>query len=70
MWFLLLVVTWIWLCRYATPWLPDWMFNLGPHELTPYLIFSGLGIVATWWGEQSWLAKPAKKNEPVGTKVL
>jgi hypothetical protein len=31
-----------------------------------YLIFSGLGIVAIWWVEQSWLAKPPKKDERLG----
>jgi hypothetical protein len=66
--FLLLLVLWIWLCRYSRPWLPDWMSNLGPDELTPYLIFSGLGIVAIWWGEQSWLSRVPKKDA-IGSSV-
>ncbi|HEY3706557.1 MAG TPA: hypothetical protein VGL22_15960 [Terracidiphilus sp.] len=59
---LLLIVLWIWTCRYSKPWLPQWMFNFGAGEITLYLIFSGLGIVAIWWGEQSWLSKPAKRH--------
>jgi hypothetical protein len=66
-WFLLLIVVWIWLCRYSKPWLPEWMFNFGPRELTLYLICSGLGIVAIWWAEQSWLAKPQKRKETIGS---
>src|SRR5579864_3622724 len=63
--FLLMIVLWIWLCRFARPLLPGWMFDFGFGELTLYLIFSGLGIVAIWWAEQSWLAKPPKRDEAI-----
>ena len=67
--FLLVVVLWIWLCRVSRPWMPEWMFNFGFGQLTLYLIFSGLGIVAIWWGEQSWLAKPPKREEVIGSTL-
>ena len=66
---LLMVVLWIWLCRFFRPWAPGWMFNFGVGEVTLYLIFSGLGIVAIWWGEQTWLAKPAKREEVIGSTL-
>lgn len=64
--FLLVMIFWIWVCRFCRPWLPGWMFGEIYGIPSYYLVFSGLGIVAIWWGEQSWLAKPPKKDEPMG----
>ena len=64
--FLLVMTLWIWICRFARPRLPDWMFGELYRDLNFYLIFSGLGIVAIWWAEQSWLAKPPKRDERMG----
>ena len=64
--FLLVLILWIWVCRFTRPWLPHWMFGELYRELNYYLIFSGLGIVAIWWIEQSWLARPPKKDEQIG----
>jgi hypothetical protein len=63
--FALLIVVWIWLGRYSKPRLPEWMFNYGLGELTLYLIFSGLGIVAIWWAEQTWLAQPVRRDASI-----
>lgn len=63
--FVLVLALWIWLCRFSRPWLPGWLFNYGLGEITLYFIFSGLGIVAMWWGEQSWLARTPPKEELV-----
>lgn len=67
--FVLVIALWIWLCRLSRPRLPDWLFNYGLGEITLYLIFSGLGIVAVWWAEQSWLAKVPRKDEPVRSSL-
>lgn len=65
--FLLALILWIWICRFARPWLPGWMFDELYRNLNYYLIFSGIGIVAAWWIEQSWLAKsPPKTDERTG----
>jgi len=64
--FVLVMILWIWICKFSRPWLPDWMFGELYRDLNFYLIFSGLGIVAIWWAEQSWLAKPLKKDERMG----
>jgi len=55
-----------WRKRFSRSWLPDWMFDGIDHELNYFLVFSGLGIVAIWWVEHSWLAKPPKKDERLG----
>jgi hypothetical protein len=65
--FLLVVVLWIWICKISRPRLPDWMFEDHYRGVTPYLVFGGLGLVAIWWIEQSWLAKPAKTEEHLET---
>ncbi|HKN20866.1 MAG TPA: hypothetical protein VJX73_05590 [Terracidiphilus sp.] len=67
--FLLVIILWIWVCRFFRPRLPDWMFDQIYGIPSYYLIFSGLGIVAIWWVEQGWLAKPPKKNEQMGASV-
>jgi hypothetical protein len=67
--FLLALTLWIWVCRLAKPWLPDWMFNLGLGDITLYLIFGTLGIVGVWWVEQSWLAKAPRSPEQIETSV-
>jgi hypothetical protein len=64
--FVLVLILWIWACRLLRPWLPVWMFDQIYGIPSYYLIFSGLGIVAIWWVEQSWLAKPPKKDERLG----
>jgi hypothetical protein len=64
--FLLILILWIWVCRFSRPWLPDWMFSEIYRTPSYYLVFSGLGIVAIWWFEQSWLAKPPKNDERIG----
>jgi len=64
--FLLALILWIWLCQFSRPWLPGWMFEELYRTPTWYLIVSGLGIVAIWWIEQSWLARPPKKDEQIG----
>lgn len=64
--YLLVLILWIWICRFSRPWLPDWMFFESIHDLTPYLVFSALGIVAIWWVEQGWWAKPPKQEERIG----
>ncbi|MGA2652139.1 MAG: hypothetical protein ABSF28_16525 [Terracidiphilus sp.] len=60
--FLIVVVFWIWVCKISKPWLPDWMFEDHYRGITPHLVLGGLGLVAIWWIEQSWLAKPAKRD--------
>ncbi len=67
--FLLILTLWIWICEISRPSLPDWMFDEIYRGLTYHLIFSGLGIVALWWAEQSWLAKPPKRTERFGNSV-
>jgi hypothetical protein len=67
--FLLAVVLWIWTCKISKPLLPDWVFEDHYRGVTPYLVFGGLGLVAIWWMEQSWLAKPAKSDEPLGVST-
>jgi hypothetical protein len=62
----LVLILWIWICRFSRPWLPGWMFFQSYRDLTPHLFFSGIGIVAIWWAEQSWLARPPKKDEQIG----
>jgi hypothetical protein len=64
--FLLVVVLWIWICNISKPRLPEWMFEDHYRGVTPYLVLGGLGLVAIWWIEQSWLAKPAKRDEDLG----
>jgi hypothetical protein len=64
--FVLVLIFWIWICRFARPWLPDWMFDEYGRGITPFLIFGALGLVAIWWVEQSWLAKSPKKDEQIG----
>ena len=44
--FLVMLIFWIWTCRFSGPWLPDWMFFESIHDLTPYLLFSAFGMVA------------------------
>jgi hypothetical protein len=63
--FLLVVVLWIWTCKISKPWLPGWMFEDHYRGITPHLVFGGLGLVAIWWLEQNWLARPAKRDENV-----
>ena len=67
--FLLVMILWVWVCRSSRPWLPEWMFDGIDHELNYFLVFSGLGIVAIWWVEQSWLAKLPKKDERLGVST-
>lgn len=57
--FLLALILWIWICQVSKPRMPDWIVSEMGRGVTYYLIFSGLGIVAIWWAEQSWLVKPA-----------
>jgi hypothetical protein len=64
--FLLVMVLWIWICKISKLRLPEWMFEDRYRGVTPYLVFGGLGLVAIWWIEQSWLAKPAKSDEHLG----
>jgi hypothetical protein len=64
--FLLVMILWIWVCRFSRPWLPAWMFDEIYGIPSYYLIFSGFGIVAIWWVEQTWLSKPPKKHERIG----
>ncbi len=64
--FLLVLVLWIWICKVSRPWLPGWMFEEYGRGVTPFLIFGSLGLVVLWWVEQSWLAKPPKKEEQIG----
>lgn len=68
--FLLVLIIWIWICRISKPWLPDWMVTEMGRGLTYYLIFSGLGIVAIWWAEQSWLVKPAATSYPASSNTF
>ena len=63
--FILVLVLWIWICQFAKPRLPEWIFEYGTREVTLYHILAGLGIVAIWWAEQSWLAKASTKDESV-----
>jgi hypothetical protein len=64
--FLLVLALWIWVCRLARPWLPNWFYSLGVGEATLYLVVSALGIVAIWWAEQGWLAKAPRLPEGIG----
>ena len=64
--FLLVLIFWIWICRFSRPWLPAWMFDQIYGTPSYYLIFGGIGIVAIWWVEQSWLANPTKSGERAG----
>jgi hypothetical protein len=66
--FLLLLILWIWICRVSRPRLPDWMLGeiFRDLALTPYILFGGLGVVAVWWAEQTWLARTSKKEECIG----
>ncbi len=64
--FLLVMILWIWVCRFSGPWLPNWIFDEIYGIPSYYLIFSGVGIVAIWWVEQGWLSRPPKKDERMG----
>jgi hypothetical protein len=67
--FVLVLVLWMWICQFAKSWLPVWIFEFGSREVTLYHVCTGLGIVAIWWAEQSWLAKPKPKNESVISSI-
>lgn len=62
--YLLAVIVWMLVCQFCRPWLPSWIFDDFYRGITPHLFFGGLGIVAIWWVEQSWLAKPSQSEEP------
>jgi len=64
--FLLALIFWIWICKFSRHSLPAWMFDQIYGIPSYYLIFSGLGMVAIWWVEQSWLANPTKSGERAG----
>jgi len=64
--YLLILILWIWICRFSRPWLPGWLFDEIYGIPSYYLVLTGLGIVAIWWAEQSWLAKPPKTDERLG----
>ena len=64
--YLLVVLLWLWVCRSFRSRLPDWMFGEIYREVNYYLILSLTGIVVIWWVEQSWLAKPPRKDERMG----
>lgn len=63
--FLLILILGVWICRFSKPLLSPWMFFEIYRGLTYYLVFSGLGIIAIWWVEQSWLAKSPKEDERI-----
>jgi hypothetical protein len=67
--FILVLVLWIWVCQFAKPRLPGWIFEYGTREVTLYHVLAGLGIVAIWWAEQNWLAKGSMKDETMTSPV-